>query len=156
MTHSIEHQIDAIIQLDAEPIPAGFPFRELVSSEFVIHPTLARYPKGLCADTEDASGRHSGDGVVVRGVTGCFSFLTHSADPMNRRHFAGLEIKLDCGVTGVCRQFHRSAIEASRPVLIPDVQLVNLRPRNAGTGSIHPFEVMELTLTDISHRKMRH
>src|SRR3990170_5849406 len=72
----IEHQLDIVIELDAEPIPADLIFRQLVAAEFMIHPTLSPDSLRLSADLELALRLEAREGIIMSGPAFALSFLT--------------------------------------------------------------------------------
>ena len=70
-----EHQFRAVLELEAEPIPADLVGFELMSEEFVIHPGETRNFEAFTVYFEGSGGRQAGQRNVVGGVACSFGFL---------------------------------------------------------------------------------
>ena len=64
----INHQLPLVVELDAEPVPSGNPFRQGGRAEFVIHPALTCHHVIVLRDAHPAVGRHPGEGVIAAGL----------------------------------------------------------------------------------------
>ena len=74
VTHPIEHQFIARIELETEPVPTFLIFAESRGGEFVIEPGESFDRNLFAIEFELARGLEPGEGVVVAGVAGSGRF----------------------------------------------------------------------------------
>ncbi len=54
-----EHHLCVVLELEAQPVPAGLAGFELMREEFMVHPTYAAYFKFLVTELDDTGGRQA-------------------------------------------------------------------------------------------------
>src|ERR1700674_1436254 len=54
-----EHHLRVVLELEAQPVPAGLAGFELMREEFMVHQTCAAYLKFLVTELDDTGGRQA-------------------------------------------------------------------------------------------------
>ena len=87
-----QHQVGAVVELDAHPVPADLDFHQVVREELVIHPGLTLDRELLAPDSDGPGGGHAGEREVVGGgprVAG--DLAAHAVAAVHDHGFARLQ-----------------------------------------------------------------
>src|SRR5260370_33572445 len=80
-----QHQLGAILKLQAQPVPTRLTRLELGREEFMAHPTRAPYFKFLVAQFDDPRGCQSRQRNILRCAAAPLRLLPHTVLPWTER-----------------------------------------------------------------------
>jgi len=155
-----QHQIPAIVKVQAEPVPALGILTQGAGAELMIHPRRALHFVRLAADGDRAARQQAREGVVVAGIARLVAFGAEAAVALQGRGLDLLQAQVD-GHFPCARRDARARrpgiFRRHLPALQPDA--VEGVCRRTGQPCPTPAEALMLVERlpgDVGHGEMRH
>ena len=158
-----QHQLRAVGELQAEPVPAALFGRELVREELVVHPRQAFHREALPVDLDFPGRCQPRERNVVRRPSLARGLLAHAVHPVYHRRLLRAQIQREAeafrhGLQPLARHAARRRViqpPARLPVAVPHTRLRQIRPGQARSGAVQPFAVQEAAPVDVAERQVR-
>src|SRR6266700_2119041 len=115
-----QHQLGAILKLQAQPVPTRLTRLELGREEFMVHPTRAPYFKFLVAQFDDPRGCQSRQRNIMRCAAPSLRLLTDTVLTVNDRRFLRVHCQVQLKTFIDRGQLLLAAVPLNLPIAIPD------------------------------------
>src|SRR6266567_2548161 len=149
-----QHQLGAVLELQAEPVPTRLTRLELGREEFMVHPTRALYFKFLVAQFDDPRGCQSRQRNIMRCAAPSLRLLTDTVLTVNDRRFLWVHCQVQLKAFVGRFQLLFAAVPLNLPIAIPDAAEGFAYRGDARASSVCTLRMEKLPTIDIAQREM--
>ena len=151
---AVQHQLGAVVELQAEPVPARLLGRQLVGEELVVHPREPLDLEPLPLDLEGARGDQARERDVVRRAAGPRGLLAHAVDAVDDGGFRRAQREARGEGRRHRLQLLMVAVPVHLPVAVPDAPRLEAGAGKSRARAVHALVVEEAAPLQVAEREV--